>query len=357
MGKVFTSILKDRWLQYMIANEYLDTNTQKAFIRNIPGCTEQYQKFLGAVNEAFRRHKSISVCWLDLANAYGSVSYGLIDFTLQHYHATARFRNTVAHLYTDLNVAVTTPSWVTNPIPLQLGVYQGDPLPVVIFNSVMITLGESLKQYKQLGYSFTNSSRSLTTLQYADDTCLVADGPSSCQTLLNHVDRWLNWTGMKAKVPKCHSLAIHATSGRTFDPKLMLQGASIPCIGDEPVKFLGAFIQVPLDQHRVRNRLQNKLLTLLERVDSTPMTSNQKLLLYKAGICPRLSWDLGISDLPISWVKKCLEITATRFLKRWSGLARSADPSRLYLPKRKGGMDIPNTQSPILYSLTAVFRS
>ena len=84
VGKVFTSILKDRWLQYMIANEYLDTNTQKAFIRNIPGCMEQYQKLLGAVNEAFRRHKSISVCWLDLANAYASVNHGLIDFTLQH---------------------------------------------------------------------------------------------------------------------------------------------------------------------------------------------------------------------------------------------------------------------------------
>ena len=74
VGKVFTSILKNRWLHYLIANQYLDTNTQKAFVRNIPGCTEQYRKLLGAIMEAFRRHKSISVCWLDLANAYGSVN-------------------------------------------------------------------------------------------------------------------------------------------------------------------------------------------------------------------------------------------------------------------------------------------
>ena len=80
------------------------------------------------------------------------------------------FRNTVGHLYTDLNAIVTTPSWPTSPIPLRVGVYQGDPLSVVIFNSVMSTLGESLKQFQQLGYSFTHSSRSLTTLQYADDT-------------------------------------------------------------------------------------------------------------------------------------------------------------------------------------------
>ena len=91
----------------------LDTNTQKAFVKNIPGCTEQYHKLLGAVLEAFRRHKSISVCCLDLANAYGSVNHGLIDFTLRHFHATPRFRNTVGHLYTDLNAIITTPSWAT----------------------------------------------------------------------------------------------------------------------------------------------------------------------------------------------------------------------------------------------------
>ena len=45
----------------MVANGYLDTNIQKAFIRNIPGSTEQYCKILGAVIEAFKRHKSISI--------------------------------------------------------------------------------------------------------------------------------------------------------------------------------------------------------------------------------------------------------------------------------------------------------
>ena len=83
--------------------------------------------------KAFRRHKSISVWWLDLANAYGSVNHGLIEFTLQHIHAIFRFRNTVVDLYTDLNVIVTAPSWGT----LKIGVYQGDPLSVVIFNSAL----------------------------------------------------------------------------------------------------------------------------------------------------------------------------------------------------------------------------
>lgn len=99
IGKLFTSILKDRWLKYIVANGYLDTNIQKAFIKNVPGWLEQYRKLLAAVTEVFKRHKCVAVCWLDLANAYGSINHGLIKFTLQHFHATPRFQNTVAQLY------------------------------------------------------------------------------------------------------------------------------------------------------------------------------------------------------------------------------------------------------------------
>ena len=92
----------------------------------------------------------------------------------------------------------------------------------------------------------------------------------------------------------------------------------------------------------MKDHLESKLHTLLEKVDSVPVTRNQKLLLYKAGVCPIMLWDMGISDLPISWITKCLEATTTRYLKKWSGLAWSADPSHLYLPKKSGGIDLPN---------------
>ena len=54
--------------------------------------------------------------------------------------------------------------------------------------------------------------------QYADDTFLIANGTSICQNLLKYVEQWLQWTGMKTKVPKCHhSLAIQDSSGKTYD--------------------------------------------------------------------------------------------------------------------------------------------
>ena len=142
---------------------------------------------------------------------------------------------------------------------------------------------------------------------------------------------------MKAEVPKCFSLAIAASSGRRYVPALHLSGLHIQYIADHTIKFLGGPICVPQTNRVQQNHLVEKLQQLLQRVEEVPVTRKQKLMLYKAGICPKLNWDLGVMDLPISWVKTTLEAMAARYLKRLSGLARAADSSCLYLPKMEGG--------------------
>ena len=46
-------------------------------------------------------------------------------------------------------------------------------------------------------------------------------------------------------------------------------------------------------------------------------------------------------ELPTSWVEKELDSLATRFLKRWSGLTKSANTAILYLPHSQGGLNLP----------------
>ena len=49
IGKVFSSLLKQRWLSYMLDNHYLDTTTQKDFVDGIFGCTEHHLKLLSII--------------------------------------------------------------------------------------------------------------------------------------------------------------------------------------------------------------------------------------------------------------------------------------------------------------------
>ena len=80
---------------------------------------------------------------------------------------------------------------------------------------------------------------------------------------------------------------------------------------------------------------------MLQKVDSCPLTRKQKLLVYRVGVCPRLTWFLIIEEFPISWVEKHLDPLASQFLNKWSGLARPANTTLLHLPGKDGGLNLP----------------
>ena len=166
--------------------------------------------------------------------------HDLITFALAHYHAPPELIQLVTNIYDGLTAVVSTKSWTTAPIHLQLGVYQGDPLSAIIFNTVMNTLVDSIIQrYSQLGYSLNSAHSRINLLQYADNTCLIGDGPSSCQRLLSITESWLDWSGMQANVPKCVSVAIKA-----YNPNLKLNNEPIPYLGETTFRFLGAPVAI-----------------------------------------------------------------------------------------------------------------
>ena len=160
------------------------------------------------------------------------------------------------------------------PIPLQIGVYQGDPLSVDIF---MNTLPDTLSTRGDLGFSLPSSPISINHLLYADDTCVIGNTPAACQHLLGMVERWLDWSLLGAKVPKCHSLGIQASTGRTMNPGLSIAGEVIPPVNDDSFKFLGMPVRVYNSNISAKTSLKEKLKTMLNAVDNSQVTRHQKL--------------------------------------------------------------------------------
>ena len=263
----------------MLVNGYFDMAIQRV-------CIEHQLILSTVISEARKKHKALTVCWLDLANAYGSVNHSLIHYSLHHYKAPPQFVASIQSLYSDLSATVITQSWSTPVIPLQKGVYQGDPLSVVIFNTVINTLVDTIRRRLDLGYTITNTPHTINLLQYADDTCIIAKDPASCQYLLQIVDQWLQWSGMEAKVPTCCSLAIQSSTGKLTDPGLTLAGKPLPFIGNGSIRFLGLKIEVPSNVIQAKIEIKQHLMEMLQRVDQSGITRLQKLKLYNQGICP-----------------------------------------------------------------------
>ena len=101
----------------MTTNGYLDSIIQKAFMPTIRGCTKHHLKLSSILEEARKKHRSVSMCWWGIANAYGSVHHNLIQFSLQHYHTPPQFCATINVLYSGLQAKVVTAEWETPMFP------------------------------------------------------------------------------------------------------------------------------------------------------------------------------------------------------------------------------------------------
>ena len=112
------------------------------------------------------------------------------------------------------------------------------------------------------------------------------------------------------------------------DPKLLLGGASIP-FTDKPVRFLGLDVQVASHHVCPRSNIVARLQKMLTAIDRAPLTRRQKILMYSAGVCPRLTWPLLTQEFSITWVEKELDSLATRYIKHWAGLTKSANSHSL----------------------------
>jgi outer membrane protein OmpA-like peptidoglycan-associated protein len=151
---------------------------------------------------------------------------------------------------------------------------------VVVFNTVTNTVVDSLKSDAELGYSLA-PRHTVSILQCTDDTCLVARSPTACQTLLDRTEQWLQWSLMKPKVSKCHSVAIQSSSGKVIDPQLMIMKEKIPFMGSSSIEFLGMRIEFPSNSASAKHEFKQRLESIVQAVDKTPLTIQQKLKIYR----------------------------------------------------------------------------
>ena len=76
---------------------------------------------------------------------------------------------------------------------------------------------------------------------------------------------------------------------------------------------------------------------MLSAIDEMPLKPQQKLRLFRLGVCPRLSWPLLIEEFPITWLERELQPLAT-----WAGLPRPSNTVVIFLPEKKGGFAPPS---------------
>lgn len=76
-GKIFFSIVARRLADILSRINYIDTSVQKGGIAGVPGCLPA-GVVTQLIREAQENKGDLTVLWLDLANAYGSIPHKLV---------------------------------------------------------------------------------------------------------------------------------------------------------------------------------------------------------------------------------------------------------------------------------------
>ncbi len=369
VGKIFFSVISDRLQKFLVQNNFIRRETQKGFLFGLPGCLEHSFTLFEALRDAKINQRQMIVAWIDLANAYGSVRHNLIQFALNWYHVPDNIQKLIFDYYDKLMAKIQTSDWSTGFFLFDIGLFQGCVLSTILFDAVFQLLLDLLKPVnEELGYAFKSIDYKNLSRAYADDLALSASTPENMQHACDICDEFLTWTiTMKAKPRKCITVGYRQFDKRTdsgkymklknvkyapFDPGIFIGGkrmrsiidltksddASVTLLRDH-FKFLGRWISIELNEHKIQTFLSARFLEKVEKVNRSNVSGFMKLWLYQNYLLSQLAWPFLIYDLPLSFAKS-LESTLSMKLKSWAHLYRGAEIGALFRSRKLFGLGL-----------------
>ena len=351
-GKMFWTMMSTCLMDYCTRNDYFKRHIQKGFIPGVAGCVEHSWTFFQALRDAKLHKRHIVAAWYDLKNAYGSVRHNLIQFALQWYHIPDWFCDFVMKYYDTLFAMVTTKEWDTAPFAYAIGVFQGCVASSGLFLIAYQIVLDFVAQFGTEPYTFKIEDSSSPTISisqeaYADDHASLNCGPSGCQHTANCLHKIYTWTDcLQAKPTKCWYVGLcdrrfldknhpdHGPSYGAYDPGITFNGNPIKYLRDGYFKYIGRKINATLTERDILDSLQKCFESWMDKVDNIPITGASKAWIYEHVIISYLRWPFMIHDFTINMILP-MQRTATRYLKEWYGLHGTANPSLLYLPRKK----------------------
>ena len=331
--------------QYLVANGYAESHIQKGFIPGMSGTIEHIAGLSYVINEARQKQRSVTVTLIDLKNAFGEVNHNLIDTCLDYHHVPDHIRVLVRNLYGSFATAISTDSFTTEFIPFRKGVLQGDCLSPLLFNMIVNTFVQYVKspEFEQCGYKYAKFLTSRHWYQFADDAAAVTALESDNQILLNALSRWCTWADMIVRVDKCHTFGMRkvGTASKQIKPNLFINNEKVGAIeiGGSFV-YLGRTFDFSMSSDAHKKSLVETVEQYLQAIERLPLHPKWKIAIYNRFVLSKISWDLTVSDLPVTWVKQNLDNVVSSFLRTVLEFPISGTLNITTLTKSKYGLSV-----------------
>ena len=332
--RLYTKILAERFQEATPINP-----CQRGFVRG-GGCDDNIHLVEGLVRDAKKRGKPISVCFLDLAKAFDTISHDHVIAGLVRFGASEHVTRIVQDLYQFSKTRFTIPDGTTGEITINRGVKQGDPLSPVLFNIAMDPLF-CLVEKSGVPYRLEDGT-AVSVAGYADDTLVVSGNRDDLQVNVDLVSEFCRAAKLKLNARKSYAYTIRPVA-KTFlvncGDQLRISSEVVSWIEPGvPAKYLGARMDPWV--RSVRDDPNEDLRSWCVKIGKAALKGRQKFILLTQHLLPRLRHRLAYGNP--GKVALCeLDVTTRLYCRRWLHLPECVSSAFLHTRQGDGGVGLP----------------
>ena len=339
--RLFHSIMSWRW------NHFLDLPPEQRGFREMDGCRDNVWALKMLIKSSRKGNRSLSLAFLDAANAFGSVSHGVLADALERIGLPVTLRSYVQSIYSRISISFRADP-TEKQYPVKKGVLQGDPLLSVIFNACMAMIAADLNP--KLGVKLNGGEGEAESycayLQYADDTVLIARDAVALKLLLSQFDCAAKACGMTLNAAKCGTLRIVKTRKTKqcvvdVKPFLSVDDKEIPALSLlQTYKYLGMMVS-PEGLDPTNSRVEGHLKTSLECLTKTKLDPQQRCFVVRRILVPQVQHTLVLGDMGPGFLGN-LDIKIRSKVRQWLKLPTDTPLGFFHAKPADGGLGIPS---------------
>ena len=183
---------------------------------------------------------SLTVLWLDLANAYGSMPHKLVQEALNRHHVPPSVSDLIADYYKNFRLkacsSTVTSEWQT----LEKGIITGCTMSAVLFSLTMYMLVKPA-EVECWGPFSRSGVRQSPIRAYMDYLTVKITSVMGGKWLLKGLERNMTWARMYFKPAKSRSLVLK--KGKVMEKvRFTVAGETIPTLSEKPIKRLSIVV-------------------------------------------------------------------------------------------------------------------
>ncbi|KRZ00723.1 Retrovirus-related Pol polyprotein from type-2 retrotransposable element R2DM [Trichinella zimbabwensis] len=355
LQRVLSAVVASRVTNWARANGLISSEAQKGF-QPADGTSEHNFVMEVAIQEARRTNAQLAISWLDISNAFGTVSHQVLFSLLERYGLDPLHLGFIKNLYTDATIAVKGANGTHVTARWSVGVRQGDPCSGILFclfvepllRSVLPSLPRDAEKT-----AVNVLGQHITALAYADDIALFAPSIGVMQQQLCKIQGMASAMGFRFNPKKCASLYLKraVVNAATFT----ISGEQIPALvhGDS-YRYLG--VAAGLGKPQTPFSLLRENLREAELIFRSKLAPWQKMDAYRTYVLPRLTFQLTIAKFHnIKQSAGEYDRAILRLVKRCFQLPVETSTDFVRAPRSCGGLGVPSLRE--LYATAKITRA